>query len=65
MNRPTPTTTIAMTALAAVSGTSYRICDPTTPNPSIAMKCIVQMPVPPMAHAARMSHQARRPGVSA
>jgi hypothetical protein len=56
---------MAMSALAAVSGTSYRICEPTTLNPSIAMKCIVQIAVPPMAQAARTSHQARRPGVDA
>jgi hypothetical protein len=59
MKRPTPTTATAMRALAAVSATSYRICCPTTEKPSMAMKCMLQMAVPPIAHAASINHQAR------
>ncbi|WP_344934114.1 hypothetical protein [Actinoplanes nipponensis] len=59
------TAPIAMSALRAVTGTSYRIGRPTTLKPSIATKCMVQMPVPPMATAARVSHQARQPALGA
>ena len=44
---------------AIVTGTLYEICCPGMVNPSIAMKCIAQMPVAPMAVAAMASHRAR------
>lgn len=60
-----PTTTTARIAEAAVSGTSYRITEPCTEKPSMAMKCIVQMPVPPIANAAPTSQNlVSRPRVS-
>ncbi|MQY31650.1 hypothetical protein NRB56_72590 [Nocardia sp. RB56] len=52
---PHQTTTIAMTALASVSGTLYRICAASIENPSMATKCMTQMPVPPMETAAAIS----------
>lgn len=65
MKSPTPTTTMARTALAAVVGTSYLIRVPATVKPSIAMKCMDQIPVPPMAQAASNSHHDRWPPVRA
>ena len=57
-----PTITTAAARLPNVMGTSYRIVVPGTSNPSMAMKCMSQMAVPPMATAARASQRARRPG---
>ncbi len=34
---------------------------PATANPSIAMKCMAQIAVPPSAHAASRPHQTRWP----
>jgi hypothetical protein len=48
-----------MSRLAAVSGRSYRSAVPGTLNPIIAMKCMTQMPGPPIAPAAKISSQAR------
>ena len=42
-----------------VTGTLYRMDSPGTANPSMAMKCITQIPVVPMARAARASQRAR------
>jgi hypothetical protein len=50
--RPRLTITTATPKLAAVTPTSYRTTDSGTSKPSIAMKCMSQMPVPPIATAA-------------
>ena len=60
MNRPIATTTTETAKLAMVSGTLYRMVWPEIVKPSIAMKCIAQMPVAPRDTAASTSHRARR-----
>ena len=60
MKSPRPTVITAMKKLPTVVGTSKRSGLPVTVKPTIAMKCMTQMPVPPIAHAARTSSQARR-----
>ncbi len=59
MNRPTPTTATASSMDAMVSGTLYLIGSPGTVKPSIAMKCMDQIPTAPMDTAARISQRAR------
>ena len=59
MNRPMATTTTATSRLARVTGTLYMICCPGMVKPSMAMKCMVQMPVAPMATDASSSQMAR------
>lgn len=60
-NRPVPTTTMATSAEATVSQTSYLIWVPSTSKPIMAMKCMTQMPVPPMEMAAPSSQRTRAP----
>ena len=59
VNSPAPTTATASSIDPAVSGTLYRIGSPGTLKPSIAMKCMAQIPMAPMATAARQSQRAR------
>ena len=59
MNRPVPTTATASSIDPTVCGTLYRIGSPGTLKPSIAMKCMAQIPTAPMATAARPSQRAR------
>jgi hypothetical protein len=42
-----------------VIGTLYRMAWPGMVNPSMAMKCMTQIPVEPIATAAMASHRAR------
>jgi hypothetical protein len=59
MNRPMPTTATASSIDPMVIGTLYRIGSPGTEKPSIAMKCMAQIPTAPMDTAARTSQRAR------
>jgi len=59
MNRPMPTTAIAINIDPMVIGMLYRICCPGIVKPSMAMKCIVQIPVAPTHTAARHSQRDR------
>jgi hypothetical protein len=60
MKMPTPTTKIAITALNAVTSGSYRTGASGTSKPSIAMKCISQIPNP-IEMDAMTSQRNRRP----
>src|ERR1700748_224859 len=53
MNTPIPTTTTAITMEKMVTGTLYLMGSPETANPSMAMKCITQIPGGPLARGAR------------
>ncbi len=59
LHDPIHTTTIAITALRSMIGTSERMDVPWTEKPNMAMECITQIPVPPIATAAATSHPAR------
>jgi hypothetical protein len=63
MNTPAPTVRTASAMLPNVRTGSYRTGLPGTSKPSIAMKCMSQMPAPPIAIAASTSQRVRRPGV--
>jgi hypothetical protein len=65
VNNPAPTTTTAVSALTKVNGTSYRIVARGMLNPSIAMKCMTQIPVPPIDSAPRTSQEPREAPVAA
>src|SRR5262245_2010389 len=56
---PTPTTTTATSALKSVSPTSYLIVVPGKLNPSMAIKCMTQTPVPPIDSAASINQALR------
>jgi len=58
-NRPAPTTPTASSMDAMVSSTLYRIGSPGIVKPSIAMKCMDQIPTAPMDTEARTSQRAR------
>src|SRR5260370_18260052 len=64
-NSPIPTTTTATNALNNVSGRLYKIVTPGTVNPSIAMKCITQIPVAPIDTAPSSSQLIRDEPVDA
>jgi len=59
MNSPAPTTSTAISMLSTVTGTLYLITSPGMVYPSIAMKCMAQMPETPIDTAARVSHRPR------
>jgi len=59
MNRPAPTTATASSMDAMVVTTLYLIGSPGMVKPSMAMKCMAQIPTAPMATAARTSQRAR------
>ena len=59
MNTPIPTTITASSMEKMVTGTLYRMVWPGMVNPSMATKCITQMPVVAMARAATVSQRAR------
>ena len=59
MNRPMATTTTATTRLIRVIGMLYIISCPGIVKPSMATKCMTQMPVAPMATDAISSQAAR------
>ena len=59
MSSPTATTMTATSMLRIVTGTLYWIICSSMVNPSIAMKCMTQMPVTPIDTAASSSHLAR------
>ena len=59
MNSPAPTTATASSMDPMVSSTPYRIGSPGIEKPSIAMKCMDQIPTAPMDTAASVSQRAR------
>ena len=59
MSRPTLTTTTAITMLKIVTGTLYPMAWPGMVNPSMAMKCMPQIPGTPRDTAASSSQRTR------
>lgn len=59
MSRPTATTTTEISMLRIVTGTLYRMVSPGMLYPSMATKCMVQIPATPMDRAASSSQRTR------